>query len=924
MIKTYLMMVMAIVAAAFGVSAQVVTTDPTPLQEDSQNVVAYFHADRGNKGLINQPASAELYAHTGVCVMNANGETENWKYAPEWGDNDPKYKLEYVSENLWKLNIGDLRTYYGVKAGETITRLAFVFRNANKSKEGKGEGNSDIFVDVVDSGFQLALTSSLETNIVNGATGEVTFNIATTIAADLSLEVNGTVVGSSTASKALTCGYTFPAPGDYEVKAIATADGEQLTQSLFYCYAGNSKPAASSEVPAMGATRNADGTVTFCIAAPQKESALIVGSWNNYLVTEKQLMNYVDGPANGEGSFRYFTITLPDLPTTEPFMYYYIIDGISVGDPYAHMVLVPSEDKWINPTVFPGLPEYPEGLNEVPLAYFKDDFGAYDWKIKDFKGADKDNLVIYELLLRDFTGTEGKAYGDGTVRGAIEKIPYLKRLGINAVELLPIQEFNGNNSWGYNPNFYFAIDKAYGTPEDYKEFIDICHENGIAVILDVVFNQSDWLHPWYKLYPVGSNPFYNATAPHAYSVLNDWNQGYPLVRQQWYDMVKYWMKEYKVDGYRFDLVKGLGDNDSYPNPGDSGTNQYNASRVANMKAIHDAMREVNPDAYFINENLADAQEENDMAKDGEINWANYNNQGCQFAMGYSSGADLNGMWAPKSGRTPGSTVSYLESHDEERLAYKQNKWGAGVVKTDHAVQGQRLAGAAVQMLLVPGSHMIWEFSEMGNAESTKDNNGGNNTSPKVVNWSLLNDPVNGALVEAYAKLIGLRLEQKELFAEDANYSLNFNNWTARTVKSVAGNKELYVVINPSYSKEVTTDVEFNQKNDAAYKIYLQADGTQSTFSAAEGKVTVPANGFVVITTADIPVSGIEEIGEAAKDFVVSGANGMLNVYNVSAPVEVWNAAGVKVAAAAADFTMEVPTGVFFVRSGARTVKALVR
>ncbi len=91
---------------------------------------------------------------------------------------------------------------------------------------------------------------------------------------------------------------------------------------------------------------------------------------------------------------------------------------------------------------------------------------------QSFTAPDKTDLIIYELLVRDFTGTEGKALGDGTIRRAIEKIPYLKSLGVNAIELLPINEFNGNISRGYNPNFYFAIDKAYGTPQDYKEFID--------------------------------------------------------------------------------------------------------------------------------------------------------------------------------------------------------------------------------------------------------------------------------------------------------------------------------------------------------------------------------------------------------------------------------------------------------------------
>lgn len=924
MFKTYLTFIACLLASAVGIRAQVVTTEPTPLQEDSQNVVIYFHADRGSKGLINEPSTTEIYAHTGVCVINAAGETEDWKNAPSWSENNPKYLMEYVSPNLWKLNIGDMREFYGVEADETIYRLAFVFRNKTGSKEGKGENNKDIFVDVLDSGFQMSLTSSIESQIVNSSDGEVMFDVATTRPANISITVNDYVIASVTNGTNLNAGYEFMETGDYEVVATATADGETITRTMTFCSPYPSRPASYSVVPPMGATRLDNGAVTFCIAAPGKESALLVGNWNDYKVTVDQTMQYMDGPANGEGSFRYFTFTMDNLPMNEPIIYYYIIDGIGVGDPYARLILDGSFDKWIDPEVYPGLPAYPaERVNDVPLAYFKDDLGAYEWKVDSFKGADKSDLIIYELLFRDFTGTEGNAYGNGTVRSAMEKLPYLKALGVNAIELLPIQEFNGNLSWGYNPNFYFAIDKAYGTPEDYKEFIDKCHELDIAVILDVVFNQSDWMHPWYKLYPVNANPFFNATAPHAYSVLNDWNQGYPLVRQQWKDMLKFWMEEYKVDGYRFDLVKGLGDNDSYPNRGDEGTNRYNASRIANMKDLHDAMREVNPDAYFINENLAGAEEENAMAADGELNWANYNNQGCQFAMGYSSGANLDGMWAPKSGRTVGSTVSYLESHDEERLGYKQIKWGVSGVKNDHAVACRRLAGAAAQMLLVPGSHMIWQFSEMGNAESTKDANGGNNTDNKIVNWGLLDDPANNALMGSYSKLILLRLEHKELFAPTASYSLDFSNWNSRTIVSRAGDKELYVVINPNVSKELTATVDFSKSDNAAYNMYARAEGTYPTFSAAEKTVTVPANGFVVITTNNI--SGVEEIGSDIVDgFICSGINGMLSVSGADGKVDVWNAAGMHIATETGDFSISVPAGVYVVRNGSRTVKIAVQ
>ena len=305
------------------------------------------------------------------------------------------------------------------------------------------------------------------------------------------------------------------------------------------------------------------------------------------------------------------------------------------------------------------------------LAVYHENINKYDWKVKDFKGPRQQDLVIYELLLRDFTGTEGASNGDGTLAKAIEKLPYLVKLGVNAIELMPICEFNGNNSWGYNTNFYFAPDKAYGTPDDYKRFIDLCHQNGIAVILDLVFNQSDGLHPWYQMYDIASNPFYNAKAPHDYSVLNDWKQDNPLVEQQWYDCVKYWATEYKIDGYRFDLVKGLGDNDSYK----SGTEAYNSSRVARMTRIHSALKEVKPDAYFINENLAQAKEENEMAADGQMNWANVNNSACQYAMGYDTDSNLNRFHSERDSRTWASTVSYAESHDEERMGYKQQAYG---------------------------------------------------------------------------------------------------------------------------------------------------------------------------------------------------------------------------------------------------------
>ena len=736
----------------FGISAQVVTTQPTVVQTDSRDIVITFHADQGNKGLMGVGRNTKVYAHTGV-ITNKSTSSSDWKYAPTWGDNLPKYELTWVATNTWTLTIPDINTYYGVPAGETVKQLAFVFRTADNSKEGKGDGGKDIFVDVLPAGFQLEISSDLPGSYITWErTG--TFNVVCTRNADISLSVSTsqTPFAQGYNTTTLKGTYTFATPGETEIVAKATAGGETITRSLKFTRltGGEYAPYPGGEIQ-MGAVTNPDGSVTFCIAAPGKESMLLVGSWNDYRITNESLMSYDE---DADGNF-YFWQTVKGLQPGKDYIYYYMADGEkAVGDPYANLVLDPWNDRYITSSVFPDMPKYPSSVvSDTPVAVYNSAMNDYDWQIKDFHGPAQSDLIVYELLIRDFTGTEGQARGNGTIAGVLDKLDYLRSLGVNAIELLPIMEFNGNLSWGYNTNFYFAPDKAYGTPDDYRRLIDEIHARGMAVILDIVFNQSDGLHPWYMMYPAAENPFYNAGAPHSYSVLNDWNQDNPLVQRQWHDALKYWITAYKVDGFRFDLVKGLGDNDSYnatfnpasntwSNVTESKTNAFNQSRIDRMKALHDAIREVKADAYFINENLAGAKEENEMAKDGEINWANINNAACQFAMGYQSESNLNRFYAPQDSRTWGSTVSYAESHDEERMAYKQTKWGVAGVKDNLAVSMRRLGSVAAQMLMTPGAHMIWQFQEFGADQTTKNADGGNNTdNKKVICFLVYNFPV---------------------------------------------------------------------------------------------------------------------------------------------------------------------------------------
>ena len=899
--KKLLLTLVALFMVGLAATAQV-TTDPAVVQEDSQNLWVYFHAAEGNGALKGLAPTAKVYAHTGVLTSSSTGDSD-WRYAPTWLDNDPKYELQYVEENLWKLYIGDIRTYYGItNPSETVKKLAFVFRDAGGDKQGKTATGGDIFVDVMESGLQIAVDFGIDGNVVTAENSTLNIKVGTTQKADITLMVGQEDLKTVKDATELNYTYELPEPGDYifTVKANNEKDSKIYTTKIYYAQASPEVPYPGDKIK-FGAVENEDGSVTFCFAAPQKAGVNLVGSWDDYQVLDTNLMNRCEDE-NG----RYFWLTVNGLKKGETYLYYYYVDGQTrVGDPYAKLILDPSNDKYIPKDVYPDLPEYPTGkTGTVYLAVYKSDINDYDWQVKDFKPADHNNLIIYELLFRDFTGTEGQAKGNGTVRQAIEKIPYLKSLGVNAVEVLPITEFNGNVSWGYNPNFYFAPDKAYGTPDDYKEFIDKCHAEGIAVIVDMVFNQTDWQHPWYRLYPTGSNPFYNATAPHAYSVLNDWNQGNPLVRRQWEDCVQYWLTEYNVDGFRFDLVKGLGDNDSYSNSGDSGTNAYNHSRVVNMRRIQDAMNAVKPGSIFINENLAGAQEENEMAETGQLNWANINNEGGQYAMGYSTSSSLRRFYAPNDSRTWGSTVSYLESHDEERLAYKQITYGVASLKNNLDARMQRLGSAAAQMILAPGAHMIWEFSEMGNEQSTKDANGGNNTDPKRVCWNLLDEPARAGLVENYSLLINCRAQNPELFAEDATFdaAVAATNWkNGRTMANVKGDKGLYTFINPNIDGSLTFDFDFPVKDQNYYNVVTHSYGADFTWDIPNGKVTVPANCFITFASGNL--SGIEGVDADDSDA------------DMTAPAEYYDLNGLRVA--------EPVKGLYIVRQGSKTYKIVL-
>lgn len=885
--------------SSVGAVAQIFTSSPAILQESSKNVTITFHADKAGVAALNNKDA--LYAHIGVYTTKSPNAWAHVKY--EWNVDKDDNKFVKKTATTYELTIGDLRTYFGVTdPTEKITKVCVIARTP-KGVNPAGQ-TSDQFLDVYEEGYQMQFTHNATSTVFTEAK-TVKFNIDVTAPSTITLKQNGTTVATVNGMN-LEKELTFNAKGAYKIEATATAGGPVKTQNFDFVYISNSPQANyPGGAPKMGPVDNADGSVTFCLAAPGKNTVMIVGSWDDYATLDKNVMSYQD--YNG---FRYFWITIKGLDPNKAYSYYFNVDGkYNVGDPYGKLTLDCHSDKWLPDGVFDDRPAYPYSrFDDRMLSVYQKNFYPYTWQCKNFEIPDHEQLVIYELLLRDFTGTEGAKEGNGTLAKAIEKIGYLNQLGVNAVELMPVMEFNGNNSWGYNTNFYFSLDKAYGSPLELKKFVDKCHKCGIAVILDIVFNHSDGLHPWYQMYDPAANPFYNAVAPHDWSVLNDWKQENALVQQQWEDVIKFWMTEYNVDGYRFDLVKGLGT--AY-----GATDQYNPSRFPVMQKLHNHIKAVKPNGIHINEFLGPEQEEVEYCNDGQLCW----NKQTGTAANYAKGLTPNTNIFSAAGKRPwGSVVSYMESHDEQRIAYDAKLSGTPALKNNLTTRTQRLGSIAAMMLFTPGPQMVWQFGELGADENTKNGND-NNTDPKTVIWSRYNESDYKGLHDTYQSLMWLRRSNPELFTKNAQATLTFSGSIQRSGKLVSGNKEAVILINPGTSER---EISFSSTNitASAYTLISKSHGMAEpvlTQSGTQLKAKIAPHCYAVF--ASKAVSGVEDIvTDKTNAANVTGGYGEIIINGDYDNVEVYGVSGQQYN------TLTVPAGLYIVKVDGNVTKVVVK
>ncbi|MEZ5029334.1 MAG: alpha-amylase family glycosyl hydrolase [Ferruginibacter sp.] len=530
----------------------------------------------------------------------------------------------------------------------------------------------------------------------------------------------------------------------------------------------------------------------------------------------------------------YYWLTINGLIPGTEYGYQYLVDNsIKIADPYSQKILDPDNDQYINSTTYPNLKPYPTGLTTGLVGILQTAEPAYTWQVNNFTKPDKRNLMVYELLIRDFTA-------EHSYQSLIDSLQYLKNIGINAIELMPINEFDGNESWGYNPSFYFAPDKYYGTKNKLKEFIDKCHLNGIAVILDVVYNHCTGNAPQAKLYwdaannrPAANNPWLNVTAPHPYSVFNDFNHTSTATQYLVLRSLNFWLDEYKIDGYRFDLAKGFTQTVSNTTT----VENYDASRVANLKRYYDGVVPSHPNTYMILEFLGTlpCQEEQEYAAHGFMLWGNNNATYNQCTMGYVSNSDITPIVysSAQKGYNNPAEVGYMESHDEERTMYKNltygNSSGSYNVKNLNTALAREEAAATV-FFTVPGPKMIWQFEERG--YDIPLNYGGSNVANKPPHWEYMTVPERVHLYNTYKSIIQLRLNNTAIF-NNTNFTYDFNSGLVKVFQIADPNsagKKITVVANMDVDVKTKT-ITFQTTGD--WTNYI-SNGTGSGINGATG------------------------------------------------------------------------------------------
>ncbi len=781
--RRLLLLVFGIMFSVVGKTQLLNWTPPFPVEADAAQVlIITLDATKGNRGLENYTPTSDVYVHIGV-ITNFSSTSADWKYVKfAWGSTNPQANANYLGSNKWQYTItGSLRSFFGItNAGETIQKIAILFRNGSGSLKHSNIDGSDMYIPIYTSSLAVRITTPPSQPLYQPIPEPQNWTLGTNIniqaasnkTAALKLFHNGVEIGSAASATSVSGSSTITAYGNQRI--IAEANDGTIRRDTLNVFV---RPATIPQAPLPAGTRDGinyepgDTSAILVLYAPNKSFVTVIGDFNNWLDDLPYVMNRTpDGT-------KYWVRITGLTPGTEYAFQYKVDDTIRIADPYTHKVLDPFADGAIPAATYPNLKPYPFGKTNNVVSILQTAKPAYNWAVNNFTRPDKKRLIIYELLLRDFVS----AHDWKTLR---DTLSYLKRLGVNAIELMPPNEFEGNVSWGYNTSFHFAPDKYYGPENHLKEFIDSCHKNGIAVIMDMVMNHVFGLSPLVRLYannqgwPTAQNPWLNpdqdAATPdyqgkHPFGVGYDFNHESAATKYYFSRVVEHWLQEYKIDGYRFDLSKGF--TQVYTGTNEPAWSATDPSRIAIWKGYYDTLQLKSPGSYVILEHFAADAEEVQLSNYGMLLWGNANHNFLEASMGWIDQSNFERGIFTTRGFTQPHLVTYMESHDEERLMFKNVTFGrvtAGYSTRDTNTALKRAEMSAAFLMTIPGPKMIWQFGELGYDYSITSCHPGN-TIPqpypnmqcrlveKPIRWDYQQEIRRKRLFDVYASLNKLRL-----------------------------------------------------------------------------------------------------------------------------------------------------------------------
>lgn len=880
--------VLLLLAAFMGFCASAqVSTSPNPPEANQPVTISFNKA-----GTPLSAYTGTIYAHIGVTVNN-----NTWQYVKgSWGNNATQPALTFVSGTTYSLTITpDIYTYFGVPTTDALTQICVVFRAAAGAPQ-----SADYFINV--GAFQATLTAPAlnSTTIINSG-GSLPITASNTNGnAQYNLLANGSSIASTNGSSFNFTDTNITTNKNYDL---------QITQGVTTFsrkFAVVVNPGTVSQaMPTLmedGITySDADNTKAWLVlTAPGKDFVYVAGNFNNWQPDTSYAMKRDPGTQK-------FWIELNNLiPNQYNYYQYWVVDAsppanspalVKTADPYSTLVVNPYDDPYIPAGNYPDMPVFPEGQSR-DVTVLKTGQTPYNWQVTDFVKPKKEDLVVYELLVRDFDANR-------SFQDIINRIDYLKNLKVNAIELMPVMEFEGNESWGYNTSFHMALDKFYGSADKFKELIDLCHQNGIAVILDVALNHAFGRNPMVRMWmkdadgdgwgdPSADNPYFNEFAKHTYGVGADFNHSSPYTQAYVKRVIKQWIKEFHIDGFRWDLTKGFTQACSSSDEGC--TNNYQVDRVNILKAYADySWFGDDPDVpvanpfdgdkthYTIFEHLGSDNEEkewanyriNETPSKGVMMWGEMAYQYSQLMKGYSQDGDISRIGhTAHTGFTGKRVMGYPESHDKERMVYGAMTYGnANGVSPLNNLNNTltRMSTLGATTLLVPGPKMIWHFADLGYDDSiyTCDNGTVNtesdptpgdcklSTKPQeqwTNNW--LSVPARQTVYNNWAKMINMKINEPVF---EGNYAISPDGNNIR--------QRIYVYNDALPSTQLKNVVIIANYSVAAQSInpsfpytgtwYNLMDGTSMSVSNASATISVPAGEFRIYGN-QLPALGQEE------------------------------------------------------------------